>query len=237
MAQSVAGQNYNGQCNVPSSVQPPLDFDATESWSMAISDNGTPSVWGFNTGSYGGIDGCNTCIPSEATDIVDMAAGHYWAMTLSASGEIVAWGDNANGQCEIPSDLGEVVMIHANAHTGFAVHPDGSVTGWGNGAGADVPSDLRVWLLDEVINDCNGNKVSDYEDIKVGYSDDLNSNYVPDECECLADVDGNNVVNTLDLLMVVAGWGQPGPVGDVDFNGIININDILYIIDKWGGCP
>lgn len=231
------GQNYNGQCNVPSSVQPPLDFDATESWSMAISENGTPSVWGFNTGSYGGIDGCNTCIPSEAIDIVDMAAGHYWAMTLSASGEIVAWGDNANGQCDIPSDLGEVVMIHANAHTGFAVHPDGSVTGWGADSGADVPSDLRVWLLDEVINDCNGNEVSDYEDIKVGYSEDLNSNSVPDECECLADVDGNNAVDTLDILMVIARWGQPDPVGDVDYDGVVNVSDLLYVVGSWGGCP
>ena len=231
------GQNYNGQCNVPSSVQPPLDFDATESWSMAISDNGAPSVWGFNTGSYGGIDGCNTCIPSEATNIIDMATGHYFAMALTASGEVIAWGDNDSGQCSPPADLDEVVMIHANQDTAFAVHPDGSVTGWGNGAGADVPSDLRVWLLDEVIIDCNGNGVSDYEDIKVGHSDDLNSNYIPDECECLADVDGNGNVDTLDLLMIIARWGQPGPVGDVNFSGYVDVNDLLYIVDSWGGCP
>jgi hypothetical protein len=232
------GHNYNCQCCVPSSVvQSPIDFDATESWSMAISEDGLPSVWGFNTGSYPPIDGCNTCIPSEATNVVDMAAGHYFAMALTESGNIVAWGDNDSGQCSPPADLNEVVMIHANQDTAFAVHPDGSVTGWGNGAGADVPSDLRVWLLDEVINDCNGNEVSDYEDIAIGYSEDLNENYVPDECECLADVDGNNSVDTLDLLLVIARWEQPGPIGDVNFSGYVDVNDLLYIVDSWGGCP
>jgi len=232
------GMNYNGQCNVPPSVvQSPIDFDATESWSMAISESGQASVWGFDTGSYPPIDGCNTCIPSEATNIIDMATGHYFTMVLTESGNIVAWGDNDSGQCSPPADLGEVVMVHANQDTSFAVHPDGSVTGWGNGSGADVPIDLRVWLLDEVINDCNGNKVSDYEDIKSGYSDDFNSNNVPDECECLADVDDNNVVNTLDLLLVIARWGQPGPVGDVNYDGVVNVNDLLYLVDNWGGCP
>ena len=184
------GMNYNGQCNIPDGVQPPIDFDASESWSMGLSITGQPDVWGFNTGTYPPIDGCNYCIPSEAADAIDMATGHYWAMVLTADGSIVTWGDNDNQQCEPPSDMAEVIMIHANGDTGFAIHPDGSVTGWGNGAGADVPEDVRVWLLDEPFNDCNENGVSDYEDIASGTSEDLNGNFTPDECECLADVAG-----------------------------------------------
>jgi len=203
---------------------------------MAVSESGQAFVWGFDTGSYPPIDGCNTCIPSEATDIVDMATGHYFAMALTESGNIVAWGDNDSGQCSPPADLDEVVLIHANQDTAFAVHPDGSVTGWGNGAGADVPSDLRVWLLDEVIIDCNGNGTADLEDIATGYSEDANANNVPDECECFADVNGDGAGNVLDILMLLENWGQTGPIGDTTNDGTVNVDDILYILDNWGAC-
>ena len=38
-------------------------------------------------------------------------------------------------------------------------------------------------------------------------SDDLDGDGVPDECACPADVTGDGVVDVLDLLQIILGWG------------------------------
>ncbi len=50
-----------------------------------------------------------------------------------------------------------------------------------------------------------------------------------------ANLDG--VVNVLDLLLVINGWGTvlPGaPPADFDNNGVINVTDLLIVINNWG---
>ena len=56
---------------------------------------------------------------------------------------------------------------------------------------------------------------------------------IPGE-SCSADLDGNGLVNVVDLLMVLEGWGTPA--GDVNGDAQTNANDILFLIDLWGEC-
>ena len=55
-------------------------------------------------------------------------------------------------------------------------------------------------------------------------------------CACPADTDGNGLVNTDDLLTVIADWGQPGGAGDLDYDCAVGVSDLLIVISDWGPC-
>jgi hypothetical protein len=52
---------------------------------------------------------------------------------------------------------------------------------------------------------------------------------------CPADFDGDGVVNTADLLYLLAAWGTPD--GDVDGDGDTDTADLLALLGAWGECP
>lgn len=58
--------------------------------------------------------------------------------------------------------------------------------------------------------------------------------------DCDGDVDRNGIVNILDLLLVVGGWGAC-PIGpcpaDVDGSRAVDVDDLLDTIGFWGVCP
>jgi hypothetical protein len=54
---------------------------------------------------------------------------------------------------------------------------------------------------------------------------------------CPADVNGDGVVDVLDLLEVIANWGAcPGCASDVNGDGIVDVLDLLAVIAAWGPC-
>lgn len=55
---------------------------------------------------------------------------------------------------------------------------------------------------------------------------------------CSADLDENNSVGVSDLLILLAFWGNCGPVclGDVDHDGQVGIADLLALLGDWGPC-
>ena len=67
---------------------------------------------------------------------------------------------------------------------------------------------------------------------------DSNNNGVPDECDCIADLSGNSLVNVTDLLLLLEGWGpNPGHPADINFDGNVNVTDLLTLLAAWGACP
>lgn len=58
--------------------------------------------------------------------------------------------------------------------------------------------------------------------------------------DCHADVDGSGIVDMVDLLLVLALWGQGGTpasaAGDIDDNGTVGVDDLLIIVAHWGQC-
>jgi hypothetical protein len=88
--------------------------------------------------------------------------------------------------------------------------------------------------------DCNGNGIPDPQDIADGLSSDCNDNEIPDECEfpppCPADVTGDCLVNTADLLSLLAMWGESGVPEDINGDGIVNTEDLLILLAAWGPC-
>jgi len=107
-----------------------------------------------------------------------------------------------------------------------------------NGNGLPDPDDIFNGLA----VDCNSNFVPDECDIQIETSLDCNYNGIPDECEspppCPEDVDGNCIVNTADLLILLGNWGCAGSMcpGDVDFDGDVDTSDLLALLAAWGPC-
>jgi hypothetical protein len=101
----------------------------------------------------------------------------------------------------------------------------------------DIADAIRNLVLDACFaaSDCNGNGTLDSCDIDNNTSQDINGNGIPDECECPADLDGDSLVSTTDLLVLLAGWGGPG--GDINGNGITDTQDLLALLAAWGPCP
>ena len=48
-----------------------------------------------------------------------------------------------------------------------------------------------------------------------------------------ADVNEDGVVDVLDLLAVIAAWGNPGGPADVNEDGIVDVLDLLAVIAAW----
>ena len=53
---------------------------------------------------------------------------------------------------------------------------------------------------------------------------------------CIADIDGDGIVNGNDLATVLVGWGScVGCAGDVNGNGVVNGEDLAAVLVRWGG--
>jgi hypothetical protein len=53
---------------------------------------------------------------------------------------------------------------------------------------------------------------------------------------CAADINGDGVVDALDLREIVAAWGSPGGPADVDGDGVVGVLDLLFVISRKGPC-
>jgi hypothetical protein len=54
---------------------------------------------------------------------------------------------------------------------------------------------------------------------------------------CPADVNGDDVVDVLDLLLVLAAWGATSGPEDINGDGIVDVLDLLELLANWGPCP
>ena len=86
--------------------------------------------------------------------------------------------------------------------------------------------------------DCNGNGAEDGCDIASGASPDLNGNGIPDECDTPGDLNGDGVVNVVDLLKFLSAWGPCGDCdncpGDFDGDCFVGAADLLIMLANWG---
>lgn len=56
--------------------------------------------------------------------------------------------------------------------------------------------------------------------------------------DCIADLNGDDVVNAADLSIMLGAWGAKGfSDSDLDFNGFVDAADLALLLGQWGGCP
>jgi hypothetical protein len=83
-------------------------------------------------------------------------------------------------------------------------------------------------------SDCDADGIGDACD----EPGDFNGNSVPDNCECIADLFPNGVVNGADLGILLSQWGlaPAGTVSDLNRDGKVNGADLGYLLSEWGSC-
>ncbi len=55
--------------------------------------------------------------------------------------------------------------------------------------------------------------------------------------ECAADLDGDGIVGTGDLLMLLGAWGRnPGHAADLNDDGVVGAADLVLLLGAWGPC-
>lgn len=91
-------------------------------------------------------------------------------------------------------------------------------------------------LLEGSAFDCNENDVLDACEIDGG-SLDQNGNSIPDECECIADLDGDGFVDLLDVVVLLGQWmSAPDGLPDINGDGMVDLHDLLLVLDAYGPC-
>ena len=58
---------------------------------------------------------------------------------------------------------------------------------------------------------------------------------ISETCESgCGDINGDNIVNVADLLIIIKNWNTSNIDGDVTLDGIVDVEDILFIVSAWG---
>jgi len=85
--------------------------------------------------------------------------------------------------------------------------------------------------------DCNVNGIDDAVDIAAGTSADADEDGVPDECGCVADLDGDGAVTGADLAVLLGAWGSCAACGaDLTGDGQVLGDDLAVLLSSWGAC-
>ncbi len=92
--------------------------------------------------------------------------------------------------------------------------------------------------------DCNGNGIGDADDIAGGTSADVNHDAIPDDCQCLADINRDFVVDLADLARLLAAFGSDAgdpnfdAQSDIDADGEVSLSDLTILLSSFGvPCP
>jgi hypothetical protein len=99
-----------------------------------------------------------------------------------------------------------------------------------NAASDGVSFDFTVQEVINLFNDTYPGTIAEYNALKNQFAS-------ANESGCFlngnADVNGDGLVNTEDLLIVFSNWGSTGP-GDVDENGVVDTGDVMMVVAYWG---
>lgn len=118
--------------------------------SLALKDDGSVWVWGFNNQGQSAQSGtADVCTPTEVGSLgcaVAVSAGGAFSMALMADGTIYTWGSNSNGQLGSGSmspstrytpaqviGITNAIAISAGFNHAMALLDDGTVKVWGDG--------------------------------------------------------------------------------------------------------
>jgi|LauGreDrversion4_2_1035121.scaffolds.fasta_scaffold44534_3 hypothetical protein len=91
---------------------------------------------------------------------------------------------------------------------------------------------------DLAVIDCDQDNVEDALAIASGSVTDVNTNGVPDLCDCLGNVNDDRVVDGADIGAVLSGWGSAPADTRLDPNrdGAVDGADLGILLSQWGPC-
>jgi hypothetical protein len=204
------GQTWSASVRV--NDDPPL----TQAWqwfgTMSVAPNGRIDVIWNDTRNTG------QARLSELYYAYSLDAGQTWSINVPASPVFdshVGWP-----QQNKLGDYYDMISDNAAANLAYA---------------ATFNDEQDVYFLR--LGDCNDNGTHDGEELADGSGFDINANGILDDCECIADLDGDGTVGAADLAILLGTWGPcAGCPADFNGDGIINAPDLAQLLGNWGPC-
>ena len=131
------GDNLSGQLNISSRLPIILQMATGYYYSLALKEDGTVAVWGFNDNNV-------LNIPNNLNKVVSISAGGGNALALKWDGTLVVWGYDSTYAATIPTNLDSIVQVSAGLGHSLALKPNGTVIAWGDNdfGQTNVPSGL-----------------------------------------------------------------------------------------------
>jgi len=204
------GQTWSASVRV--NDDPPL----TQAWqwfgTMSVAPNGRIDVIWNDTRNTG------QARLSELYYAYSLDAGQTWSINVPASPVFdshVGWP-----QQDKLGDYYDMISDNAAANLAYA---------------ATFNDEQDVYFVR--LGDCNDNGTHDGEELADGSGFDINANGILDDCECIADLDGDGTVGAADLAILLGTWGPcAGCPADFNGDGIINAPDLAQLLGNWGPC-
>ncbi len=116
---------------------------------------------------------------------------------------------------------------------------------WWNDRPADSWDPRTNTFIVEWSDDCNGDGLVDFGQIRRGELPDTDGDQVPDCCDaegecvpCSGDLNGDGAVTGADLGPLIRQWGRGDSAirGDLDGDGMIGGGDLALLLGTWGTC-
>lgn len=173
------------------------DTPGTTSWqwfgTMSVAPNGRiDAVWNDTRGS-GQVNICQTYYSSSSD------GGVTWSPNQPIStmwDSYVGWPQSTTSCQNKIGDYYHMVSDNVGANLAYA---------------ATFNGEQDVFFLRIGEYDCNGNGLSDSQDIDLGRSTDFNNNGIPDSCDRLGDANCDGRVDALDISLLLEAV-LPGPI-------------------------
>jgi CxxC motif-containing protein (DUF1111 family) len=172
------------------------------------------------------------------------SAAGFAALNAAQRAQLIAFLDSL-GKLEFDSDGNGVIDIADfnafRAAYGTSTNPNlpSAVHDIDQNGVIDLEDFASFMLAYEGINgDCNHNGQPDLLDILLGNAPDVDGDGRPDNClPCVADLNGDSVVNGADLGILLTYWGQSDIPADLNGDGDVNGADLGALLAGWGACP
>ncbi len=161
------------------------------------------------------------CFPEQdqiiesGTHFTAMACHLHHALAIREDGSILAWGNNEFGQLNVPAPNSGFIEVACTLDGSVGLKADGTIVVWGQIGPVAAPNNHFTSIATN------------------------NSDAYAIRATVLADITGDGVVNTSDLLAVINSWG-PCPnspaecPADLTNDGFVNVGDLLMVINNWG---
>ncbi|MCB9837954.1 MAG: VCBS repeat-containing protein [Phycisphaeraceae bacterium] len=191
------------------------------------------TVLHFGLGSATSLDLISTRWTGGATRTI---SGYATRQTWTIYPDARLGDDDGDGDVELDDFFAFSAAYHAPAFVpGLeAMDLDGD---------ADVDDDDFTEFLARYTGpngDCNNDMISDLQEILNDPMIDMDLDGVPDNCAPAlpGDLNGDCVVDTADLGILLGSFGSAGPVGDLNGDGVVDTADLGILLGAFGStCP
>lgn len=159
--------------------------------------------------------------------VIDIAAGESFSLALLDDGTVRSWGDT-----EHASALGEIdhiIALDADGYSIIAMEGNGTIHTFSK---EDYASSAPPHPIDSTL-------VSAGDDFFVafGRAAQVSGHLIEVTLEPLPsspDINGDGVVDGIDLAIILGAWGNGGGPADLDGDGDVSGSDLAIILGAWG---